>query len=373
MLPEENGQPGPYVVEKHCVSFVVSGRDLVQKAEQASGNPGLIIAAADFDHATQKSAESRRPPVPAWISRGAETPATAGVPANWPPLLGTAAEAEWVGPALAAYTKHKPAVLLGSQASEAALKDTWRPRIVLLSTHGFFLEPASQADAAAQPNPLLRCGLVLAGANDRTGAQLDVDDDGILTGLDVLSTDLRGTELVVLSACETGLGQVHAGEGVAGLRQAFQLTGARAVVATLWRIPDDETAWLMSQFFEQLAAGSDKATALAQAQRGLIAARRQADKSPHPYLWAAFSLTGDGRVPDVGPAATRPPRPAAQPEVEVVVEYARIMDKSALVAQALRGERLVRGKTQGNWIQVYFEPGSQRSGWIQQSDVRPVR
>jgi CHAT domain-containing protein len=132
---------------------------------------------------------------------------------------------------------------------------------------------------------MLRSGLVFAGVN----ALRSADDDGVLTALEAASLDLRGTKLVVLSACETGLGEVRNGEGVFGLRRAFVVAGAETLVMSLWQVADDATKDLMGAYYARLARGEPRAAALREAQLGLL----KDPKSAHPFFWAAFISSGE--------------------------------------------------------------------------------
>jgi CHAT domain-containing protein len=211
--------------------------------------------------------------------------------------------------------KEKPIAYLQAKALEERVKRVRSPRILHFATHGFTLPDqvvsGSQREEMASStaggrsiqgltsatgelleDPLLRCGLLLTGSNLSAKERPQGVEDGCLTGKEIVDLDLTGTDLVVLSACETGLGRVQYGEGVAGLRQAFLIAGANAVLATLWQVPDGPTAVLIGGFFDHLASGNGKARALRQAQLALIEKRRRAVKAAHPAAWAAFELTG---------------------------------------------------------------------------------
>jgi CHAT domain-containing protein len=137
-------------------------------------------------------------------------------------------------------------------------------------------------------NPLIRSGLALAGANIGLRGEAPMStDDGLLTAEDVTGLDLAGTEFVVLSACETGLGAVRTGEGVFGLRRAFALAGARTLIISLWKVPDEATRELMAHLYRLLLAGRGRAQALREAQLAMKA------RYPDPYYWGAFICQGD--------------------------------------------------------------------------------
>lgn len=295
----------PYAIERFDIRYLVSGRDLVHSELAVSEERPILIADPNFDlepkdvrAAAQRLYGARNPISP----RPGEVPSGTSRLGTAPRLPGTRAEAEAISPQVKSYAGLEPYVYTDEYALEAVFKGLRRPRVLVVSTHGFF-----QGDDAAGPpgnpaphdtarpavvNPLVRCGLLLTGCNKPEVGAADVDD-GILTGIEIIETDLRGTDLVVLSACETGVGAIRNGEGVAGLRQAFQLAGARSVVATLWQIPDRETTRLMTSFFTRLAQSGAKSPALREAQLAIIRSRRDRNAAAHPFFWAAFTLTGD--------------------------------------------------------------------------------
>jgi CHAT domain-containing protein/tetratricopeptide (TPR) repeat protein len=201
-------------------------------------------------------------------------------------------------------------VLEGAAAHELAVKLAAPGKDVLhLATHGFFLGEGcpsaldAREGATGGPvpaallgeNPLLLAGLALAGANRRDAAGTD-EEDGILTAEEIAAMDLSGVQWAVLSACDTGLGQIRAGEGVLGLRRAFQIAGARTVIMSLWPVEDEASRqWMRALYANRLSRGMSTVDAVHAASLEQLRQRRDAGLSTHPFYWAGFVATGDWR------------------------------------------------------------------------------
>ncbi|MCD6202062.1 MAG: CHAT domain-containing protein [Bacteroidales bacterium] len=211
-----------------------------------------------------------------------------------PELPGTETEVKQVREVLSAH-QWKVTVYLQEGATEERIKTVSRPAVLHLSTHGYFLPdvpPAEERIFGIEPrkamaSPLLRSGLLFTGA-DKTIQNLDSlannGDDGILNAYEASMLDLSGTGLVVLSACETGLGEIQNGEGVYGLQRSFQLAGVSSVMISLWQVSDEVTRKLMSLFYTYWLQTGDK-------QKALILAQRDVKKQyPAPFYWGAFIL-----------------------------------------------------------------------------------
>lgn len=181
-----------------------------------------------------------------------------------------------------------------ADATESKIKSMNGPALVHIATHGYFLEDAESAvgisSENAKNNPLLRSGLLLTGASKTMSGEvlpnLESNDNGVLTAYEAMNLNLNGTSLVVMSACETGLGDVRAGEGVYGLQRAFVVAGAKTLVMSLWKVDDAATQALMTNFYTNLAKGGSKLKAFKLAQQQLML------KYKEPYYWGAFVMVG---------------------------------------------------------------------------------
>jgi CHAT domain-containing protein len=188
--------------------------------------------------------------------------------------------------------------LSGKAATEESFKalDGDSQQVLHMGTHGFFLpvqeKKTKESDIkgsntfAVQQNPMFRSGLVLAGGNRAWKGDPGVPgkEDGILTAYDIAQMDLSGTDLVVLSACETALGDLQGNEGVIGLQRAFKMAGVKQIIVSLWKVNDKATAELMTHFYKNWLSGQTTREALHNAQLKLK------EKKPSPYYWAAFVL-----------------------------------------------------------------------------------
>ena len=172
--------------------------------------------------------------------------------------------------------------LLGANATrESFLREAVRGRVLHVATHAFLL-----SQSCGDGNPLLQSGLVFAGANSSR-------ESSILTAQQIASMDLSGVSWAVLSACNTGAGEVHDGEGVLGLQRAFRVAGARSVIMTLWPVDDDMSRRYMHELYSQrFGHGATTANSIWSASQNLLASRRAAGLSTHPWYWAGFVGSG---------------------------------------------------------------------------------
>lgn len=297
---------GRYLIDEYELSYLSTGRDVLRFGAESSGSSmqPVVVADPDFDLSAKTRAVSSQfvPPqdvVRTSTSRGSREFDRSR--RHYVRLSETYEEGKQI------------ALLLGVQpwlqqeALESRIKKLQSPLVLHLATHGFFLadqehhlgqfrslsEPGDREEHISdvkRENPLLRSGLVLAGVNTWLNrGSLPVEaEDGVLTAEDVSGLDLVGTELAVLSACDTGLGEVRTGEGVFGLRRAFVLAGVKTLVMSLWKLPDPETQELMTEYYHRLKAGQGRAQALRTAQLAIK------EKHPHePLYWGAFICQGD--------------------------------------------------------------------------------
>lgn len=293
-LPLESGR---FLIDDYIVSYVTVGRDILRFGVGHSEAGGAPVVAAD----------------PAFDLGGVDDNARGRPFAR---LSGAREEGREVAQLLGVDP------LLDDMVVEGRLKAIRSPAILHLATHGFFF-PGLSADRGTDDDapvgladddrlafvkrarsPLLRCGLALAGANSwvRGDRLPEPVEDGLLMAADVIHMHLLGTELVTLSACETGLGEAHVGESIFGLRRAFVVAGAKTLVMSLWKVPDSATRSLMTDMYSQLIRRAPRAEALRAAQLSL-----KAKYPTQPYYWGAFICQGDPRPLEWKSSASRGP------------------------------------------------------------------
>ena len=239
------------------------------------GRPSYDMAIGDFEkHVRKDNSESREAGTSENLS---------GI--EWQDLEGTEIETKNIALILKSNPKWQVNDFYGQQATEEAVKASDNPQILHIATHGFFFKTI---DTTKQNDPMLRSGIVLAGVtNYFQSSHKPATEDGILTASEMANMSLDETQLVVLSACETGIGDVQAGEGVYGLQRALRVAGADAVITSLWKVDDQTTQALMTEFYKGWLSGKTKRTAFKDAQ---LIIKKQ---SIYPALWGAFVMVGE--------------------------------------------------------------------------------
>jgi CHAT domain-containing protein len=268
----QNPKTEKYVVDEKTLIFLTNMKDLLAKeTKKPSTSKDIVLIGNPFY----------------------------GLEGKIPALPGTKVEIEDIAKIMKK-NAFKVTQITGKDANETAIKHFSKsPFILHIATHGFFVPDVEKNKQEklfgvdiekAKQNPMLRSGLMLADAEkslrDEASPELKTNDNGILTAYEMMSLHLENTFLVSMSACETGLGEVKAGEGVYGLQRGVQLAGCPNIMMSLWKVSDTATQKFMSLFFTYYTESNNKITAFSQAMRELKKAY------PEPYFWGAFVLIG---------------------------------------------------------------------------------
>ncbi len=255
-----------YLNQLQNVQYVSSTRDLLGEARQSVKNKNALLIADPYYHNSEKLA-SIQPQRSYNFGTISQLPATKIEVDDIAKIM---KENGW-----------GVSVFLGEEAQKQIMIQK-SPELLHIAAHGFFLQ-ANKGNSNFLDNPLFRSGLLLAGAGDDN---IEIDNAGILTAYEVMNMNLDQTELVVLSACETALGDVQNGEGVYGLQRAFIVAGAHTLLMSLWKVDDDATQKLMSLFYKFWMSGVNKHEALQKAQLEIQ------KEYKYPYYWGAFIMIG---------------------------------------------------------------------------------
>jgi CHAT domain-containing protein/tetratricopeptide (TPR) repeat protein len=296
---------GAYLIDRlGPMTYLSAERDLAAHREGLSRGTGLLVLgdpdfelarcanSVDFDRSRDSDPRptGELPPAPLAF-RGKTSNCEEFRNLRFSRVAESGAEARDI----AALSPHggRLAVLVGQEASEESFK-RFAPghQVIHVASHGFALSDHCLAELGSRETPLVRAGIVLAGANARAEAGAD-REDGILTAEEISALDMTGTDCVVLSACESGLGEIVTSEGVMGMRRAFHQAGAATLVSSLWKVDDASARTWMREFYRGLFGNHlDPAEAAHEASLALVRRLRKAGRDPSPSQWGAFVVSG---------------------------------------------------------------------------------
>ncbi len=265
-----------YILELYDIQLVTNLKEIIESSEPNPEKTALLMGNPSY----QMTKEEHETVISTLRSGGKEPISLDSIPKiQFLPLPQTQIEiSETEG--ILKKEQWKVGIFLKKEAVEERIKGAQSPKLLHLATHGYFVGSANQQNA------MLASGLVLAGVNT---VKTDKNaEDGVLTAYEVSTLNLDQTDLVVLSACETGLGKIEVGEGVYGLQRGFKVAGAKSILMSLWKVNDFTTKYIMQGFYKQWVRKGSPSQALQTAQLSLLKDKQTA----HPFYWGAFVCIG---------------------------------------------------------------------------------